>query len=354
MAFPRERPFKASWEMAPGDLLPTERIRGGIGGSRGPSSAPQTAAGGPEFAQADGSSLNAGRWRVQPLSASCSGTVRGQSSLSRWSTGPLKGPSEFRFECLDDSHALVLALKNTSGDFNLGSLSMQDATIYAGTLIACAPKREVYTCRFREGASFLRVRLSPTLISECYRELAHADPPADLVLLQSHVTGDRLLNALVQCLVAVESSGGTLDPPFTDSLSLALAGRLVGLHLDQANRAASPKVNGLPTWRLGRVIDYIEAHIQERITLADLARAAGLSRMHFAAAFRVATGVPPHLYVVQRRVEHSKPLLAAGRLSIAEVALAVGISSQSHYTSLFRRILGVTPHRWRQAAQRPE
>jgi AraC family transcriptional regulator len=75
----------------------------------------------------------------------------------------------------------------------------------------------------------------------------------------------------------------------------------------------------------------------------------GLSPYHFARMFRRAVGVPPHQYVLQRRVERAKGLLLAGRLGLSDVALAVGFSDQSHLTRVFRRAVGITPARFRRA-----
>ena len=103
----------------------------------------------------------------------------------------------------------------------------------------------------------------------------------------------------------------------------------------------------LPAWRLKRVTEFIETHGGERITLADLARTAGLSRMHFAAQFREATGLRPHEYLLRQRIEKAKAILAGSSVSIADVALTVGFGSQAHFAGVFKRFTGLTPRRWR-------
>lgn len=103
----------------------------------------------------------------------------------------------------------------------------------------------------------------------------------------------------------------------------------------------------LPPWRLRRVVAHIDAHLEDPITLADLAGVAGLSRMHFAAQFRVATGLRPHEYLLRRRIDHARHLLAEPRSKLVDVALSVGFQTQAHFTTVFKRIVGETPHRWR-------
>ena len=106
----------------------------------------------------------------------------------------------------------------------------------------------------------------------------------------------------------------------------------------------------LSKWRLKRVIAFVDVHLADRITLADLAGAAGLTRMHFATQFRVATGVRPHEYVLRRRIERAQELLRSSNQALVDVALGVGFQTQAHFTTVFKRFAGQTPHRWRQAA----
>jgi len=111
------------------------------------------------------------------------------------------------------------------------------------------------------------------------------------------------------------------------------------------------EVAALPNWRLKRVIDFMETHADQPITLGDLAHIAGLSRMHFAAQFRKATGLRPHAYLLRRRIEKAKTILATSSSAIAEVALTVGFSSQSHFTGVFKRLTGLTPLSWRELSR---
>ncbi|MDE1996994.1 MAG: helix-turn-helix transcriptional regulator, partial [Rhizobiaceae bacterium] len=93
--------------------------------------------------------------------------------------------------------------------------------------------------------------------------------------------------------------------------------------------------------------DYVEAHLKKPIYLAELANAAGLSRMHFAAQFRAATGLTPHAYILKRRVEDSQRMLLRGDRSIVDVSLEMGFSSQAHFSSAFKKIVGISPGQWR-------
>jgi AraC family transcriptional regulator len=99
--------------------------------------------------------------------------------------------------------------------------------------------------------------------------------------------------------------------------------------------------------RLGQVIDYIHANLAGELSIVELARIAQTSAFHFARGFKLSTGVTPHQYVLERRIETARGLLADGHLSIADVSYACGFATQAHLTTVFRRLVGVTPKAYR-------
>ena len=106
-------------------------------------------------------------------------------------------------------------------------------------------------------------------------------------------------------------------------------------------------VAALAKWRLNKAIDFIEANLATPILLADMAAAAGLTRMHFAAQFRAATGLRPREYLLRRRIERAQALLATPEVSLVDTALSVGFQTQAHFSAVFRRFVGQTPGGWR-------
>jgi AraC-like DNA-binding protein len=98
-----------------------------------------------------------------------------------------------------------------------------------------------------------------------------------------------------------------------------------------------------------RVRDYIDAHLGDSIELVELSGIAGLSMFHFARQFKHSEGITPHHYLVSRRVERAKELLAETNLSLSEIAFAVGFADQSHLTRNFRQILRITPGQFRRS-----
>jgi len=98
---------------------------------------------------------------------------------------------------------------------------------------------------------------------------------------------------------------------------------------------------------LSRVLKYIDSRISEDIAVTALAREAGLSVAHFQRVFRYTTGVPPHTFVMLKRMERALESIERTSLPIAHVAIECGWSDQSHLNRWFLRLLGTTPGRWR-------
>jgi AraC family transcriptional regulator len=95
------------------------------------------------------------------------------------------------------------------------------------------------------------------------------------------------------------------------------------------------------------VIEFVDDNLRNDLTLDAIAAAVALSPGHFAHAFRQTTGVAPHRYVLERRVERAKALLLQSDLPITQIAQLVGCSSHSHFSVLFNRVTGVTPRKFR-------
>ena len=124
--------------------------------------------------------------------------------------------------------------------------------------------------------------------------------------------------------------------------------------LDSIGRFSRPapptsSVGGLTPRALLRIREYIEAHLMDNIELETLAVMAGLSKWHFARAFKQSIGSPPHFYLIRRRLERAQELLAESDLSLAQIALKSGFSDQSHFSRRFRMLFGITPRSFRRS-----
>lgn len=113
--------------------------------------------------------------------------------------------------------------------------------------------------------------------------------------------------------------------------------------------ARPPLRGGLGTRRAAIAEAYIRDHLNEDISLGRLAAVVGLTPSHFLRAFRDSFGMPPHAYVLNRRLEKAKALLADRTMPITAIALATGFGGSSHFATAFKKSVGVTPSRYRAA-----
>ncbi|MDD9943757.1 MAG: AraC family transcriptional regulator, partial [Myxococcales bacterium] len=150
--------------------------------------------------------------------------------------------------------------------------------------------------------------------------------------------------SLGQAMRSELERGAPSGPLYAEALSLSL---LALTEARASSHAVAPKLT-LP--ECGRIRDHVEQHLETPISIDALAALVGLRRRQFASRFRATFGMSAYNYVLQRRVARGATLLARGR-SIAEVAMTVGFSSQSHFTMTYRRQLGVTPSAGRPRAR---
>jgi AraC family transcriptional regulator len=137
---------------------------------------------------------------------------------------------------------------------------------------------------------------------------------------------------------------------YVEAASLTLAARLVQKYCDsEATAPTEASAHSLDHIRLSRVLDYIGANFRNDITLENLAGVAGYSAFHFARKFTLAMGIPPHRYISRMRLENAMAELAAGKLSLAEIALNAHFSSQASFTRAFHRATGMTPKEYRRS-----
>jgi AraC family transcriptional regulator len=118
-------------------------------------------------------------------------------------------------------------------------------------------------------------------------------------------------------------------------------------HYAASSRAAPRTQARISPRKLARAVEYIDAHLRDDLSLARLARVLAMSPSHLSHAFRTTTGLPPHRFVLHRRVERAKQLLRCTELSITDIAHRIGCASHSHFSVLFLRTTGQTPRDFR-------
>jgi AraC family transcriptional regulator len=192
----------------------------------------------------------------------------------------------------------------------------------------------------------LTVSLEPRLVAQVAAESFELDPARVVVPPLDRLDIPQLRTAM-QAIDAELMAGTAWGNLAAESLANVLAVSLIR-HVSAPRRPARDRDGKLPQSKLRVVVEYVEDHLDVGPSLGQMAAVARLSPYHFARQFKVATGLPPHQYVILRRVERAKEFLqGGGDVSLAQVATRVGFSDQSQFSRHFKRLVGVTPGQFR-------
>jgi AraC family transcriptional regulator len=219
----------------------------------------------------------------------------------------------------------------------------------AGT-IALVPAGIPVWWRWSGCFDWLHIFLEPRLVERVAIEGFDLDP-ARLTIPPLDSQDLPRLRAVLGAVDAELTTGGAGGPLAAESLANVLTIHLLR-HVLAPRHPARGRDGALPRGRLRTVVEYIEEHLDASPSLEQISAVARLSPYHFARQFKAATGLPPHQYIIVRRVERARQLLQAETdLSLAEVAARAGFSDQSQFSHQFKRIVGVTPRRFRKPAR---
>ena len=174
--------------------------------------------------------------------------------------------------------------------------------------------------------------------------------------LESGITcptiGPRLFffdQAVWETALKLKAEVGNSDPgsrQYAEALSLVLMHELIRLERTTQSAARSLR-GGLPAWQQKRVVEFIQDHLAEEISLTALAGLVDLSLYHFAHAFKKSFGTPPHRYHMVRRMDRARSLLQRPALSVTQIGMQLGFRETSSFTRAFRRFTGFTPSEYR-------
>jgi AraC family transcriptional regulator len=194
---------------------------------------------------------------------------------------------------------------------------------------------------------FLSVNLTPILIDELVTEIGLTRASAEIVF-RARVVNDEILVTtarLIASEIVQEKVGHT---QMLDSLIRQLAIHLLRVHLTVRKSSQIEMSRAGPVdRRLRRAIEFMHDNFGGELTLEEIAAAAYLSEFHFARLFKQITGIPPHAYLANLRIERARKLLAETQIPIIEIAAMVGYHSHSHFTKIFKSVTGLTPREYR-------
>lgn len=194
-------------------------------------------------------------------------------------------------------------------------------------------------CQWKEAISFIQLTVPPAFIEVAAQ--SDNNSRAAYELINTWHTHDAKILQISQWLLDEQHSGGVGGKLYVDSLLNLLTVHLLRSYTDQFREARLPQ--RLTQQQIQSAIDYMHAHLNQDISLDALAQTVNISSSHLRRLFKQATGMAPHQYLINLRVNRAKELLLTNSLSISEVAAEVGFADQSHLHRHFKRIFGITP-----------
>jgi AraC family transcriptional regulator len=188
--------------------------------------------------------------------------------------------------------------------------------------------------------------VDPVFLSQIAAETNGVKSDRLELLTTVHVHDPKLLSLSLLFLEEMQS------PQWGNQLYVESLANLFCIHLLRHYCSRQPQLRdyekGLAPYQLNQVKEFIQAHLNEDVRLTDLASTVSMSRYYFIKLFKQSTGLTPYQYLMQQRIQRAKERLRQHRgIAIAEIALQCGFANQSHFTRLFRQMVGTTPRNYR-------
>jgi len=192
----------------------------------------------------------------------------------------------------------------------------------------------------------LQIFLDPQLIREASAELS--DRSVDL--LEGIGIRDPVMTSIATRLVEELSNPGRCSAMIGDAMAQALTAQLLSRHSTLRAAARIERID-MPAHKVRAAIEYIETHLGDDMSIDSIASALGMSSFRFARGFAKGTGQSPHQFLLTRRIELAQDLLRSTDRKLADIARAVGFSTQSHFTVVFGKRCQMTPLAYRRFAR---
>lgn len=217
--------------------------------------------------------------------------------------------------------------------------------IYTKGDIILTPAAIPFWDRWEGEDRYIQIKIADRLIRKVVAETTDAHPDCIELMHQFQIRDPHIEQIGIMLLCELQN-GGLGGQLYVESLANVLA-----IHLLRNYTTAAPRIaaydGGLSERQLRRIHEYINAHLDGEIKLADMAKSLGMSQSLFCQLFKQSTSVPPYKYVIQQRIERAKQLLLRRDISVADVAFQCGFSSHSHFGKWFRELTGMTPKAYR-------
>jgi AraC family transcriptional regulator len=185
--------------------------------------------------------------------------------------------------------------------------------------------------------------LDPTFLTHAAYEAVNPDRVEVKLALQQP---DSLIWQIVFALKTVLETDPSNSKFYAESMATALAAHFLRYYSTRIHILQEHE-DGLPKYKLKQAFEHMNAHLDEDISLADISDELGISQYYFCRLFKQSTGMTPHAYLIQQRVERSKQLLKQKDLTINEMAIHCGFANPSHFAKHFRKHTGISPKQFR-------
>ena len=226
---------------------------------------------------------------------------------------------------------LVISRRNIAGEIKQEKIQVGDVVII--------PANASHQVQWDNPGAWVMLGFDQKVFDRALYEAVDLD---NIEIITHFAQSDPLIHQLGLQLKQEVESGGLGGRLYADAIA-----NLIAVHLFQNYATTKPQIkncnDGLPIYKLKRVKEYIDAHLDKSLGLDELAQVAQMSPSYFSRLFKQSTGFTPHQYLIHRRVKRAKELLRQRQLSIAEVAYHVGFANQGHLNYHFKKFTGVTP-----------
>lgn len=244
-----------------------------------------------------------------------------------------------------DEHTLFVSLAAKPVHY----LQSQDGKTHTGLYrrgdISLVPANSRLFARWEGAENCLQIRLTREFVKSVARETLAQD--CDHIQLQPEFQSHNpQIESISLMLLSERQQGGLGSRLYTDSLVNILAVSLLREYVTTKVHLPTYE-GGLPPRQLRQILDYIGAHLDRDIKLADLAQLLGMSQYHFSRLFKQSLSISPYQYLLQQRVERAKQLLKQTDRLIIDIAFDCGFNSHSHLSNQFRQLTGMTPKAYR-------
>lgn len=245
----------------------------------------------------------------------------------------------------DDSHSIYLSLAARP----VRLLQIQGDKTYTGLYakgdISMTPEKMPLFARWDIADDYLQIQVRSSFIKTVSAALELN--PDQVELRPEGKTRDLHIESIGMMLLTELRQKNASSRLYVDSLANILAVHLIRRYAAPASRFPLYK-GGIPERQLSQVLEYIHAHLDQDIRLADLAQILDMSPFHFSRLFKRSLDISPYQYLLHQRIERAKELLKQSDRSIMEIALSCGFNSHSHLSKQFRQLTGMTPSVYRE------